>query len=143
MKDDGSTPGVDDPELESEVIRGEVRLAGHRRVSHGLFLPLRAGLSDEAEFVRDLRAWQRVLPEGSVFTHVTGARLRGWVLPKLPEHVPVFAAVEGNPGDLSGRGSSSRGSSERVHRNSGRDSPSTALRRFCSVLRVTSGCSTW
>jgi hypothetical protein len=30
-----------------------------------------------------------------VFTHVTGARLRGWRLPALPEQTPVFAAVHG------------------------------------------------
>lgn len=74
-------------------IRGEVRLVGHRRVSHGLFLPLREGLSGDQEFLRDLRAYQLVLPPGAVFTHLTGARLLGWRLPKLPEQVPVFAAV--------------------------------------------------
>jgi hypothetical protein len=77
-------------------IRGEVRLAGHRRVSHGLFVRLRADLTTDQEFVRDLRAYQLVLPASAVFTHVTGARLRGWRLPRLPEQVPVFAAVEGD-----------------------------------------------
>lgn len=79
-----------------EPIRGEMRLLGYRRVSHGLFLQVRDGLSEEEEFRRDLRAWLAVLPKGAVFTHVTGARLRGWSLPKLPEQVPVFAAVEGD-----------------------------------------------
>ncbi len=79
-----------------EPIRGEMRVLGYRRVSHGLFLQVRDGLSEEEEFRRDLRAWLAVLPEGAVFTHVTGARLRGWSLPKLPEQVPVFAAVEGD-----------------------------------------------
>ncbi len=86
----GNVPGV-------EAIRGQVRLAGHRRVSHGLYLPLRPGVTTDAEMVRELRAWQLVLPDRAAFTHVTGARLRGWQLPKLPEQVPVFAAVEGNP----------------------------------------------
>jgi hypothetical protein len=94
---DESPPSTDDAEPAPEAIRGEVRLAGHRRVSHGLFLPLRSGLSSKDEFLRDLRAWQRVLPEGTVFTHITGAKLRGWPLPKLPEQVPVFAAAEGDP----------------------------------------------
>jgi len=31
-----------------------------------------------------------------VFTHVTAARLLGWQLPKLPEQVPIFVAVDGN-----------------------------------------------
>lgn len=76
-------------------IRGEVRLAGHRRVSHGLFLPVTEGLSDEEEFRRDLSAWMLVLPDEAVFTHLTAARLRRWRLPALPEQVPFFAAVRG------------------------------------------------
>jgi hypothetical protein len=79
-----------------EPIRGEVRLAGHRRVSHGLFLRLRDDLSADREFVRDLTAYLLVLPASAVFTHLTGARLLGWQLPRLPEHVPVFVAVDGD-----------------------------------------------
>jgi hypothetical protein len=78
------------------ALRGEIRLATLRRVSHGLGVVKRAGLSDEEEWHRDLRAYQMVLPPGSVFTHLTGARLLGWQLPKLPEQVPVFAAVTGD-----------------------------------------------
>jgi hypothetical protein len=84
------------PEGLAEAIRGEVRLAGHVRVSHGLFLPIVAGLTAEAAFERELRAWQLVLPKSAVFTHVTAARLYGWALPKLPTSVPVFAAVQGD-----------------------------------------------
>ena len=80
---------------DTAAIRGEVRAAGHRRVSHGLFLPVTDGLTDEEEFRRDLSAWMLVLPEGAAFTHLTAARLRGWRLPSLPEQVPVFAAVRG------------------------------------------------
>ncbi len=76
-------------------IRGEVRLAGFRRISHGLFLPDVGGLTHEEEFRRELFAWLLVLPRGAVFTHLTAARLRGWRLPALPEQVPVFAAVRG------------------------------------------------
>lgn len=83
-------------EEEDEPIRGQRRCKGYRRVSHGLFLKERDGLSDDEEFRRDLKALLMVLPEGAVFTHVTGARLRGWDLPKLPEQVPVFAAAEGD-----------------------------------------------
>jgi hypothetical protein len=95
-------PGINEPTHglrpphSSEAIRGEVRLTGHRRVSHGLFLPIATGLSAEAELVRELEAWRLVLPESAVFTHVTAARAYGWQLPKLPDHVPIFAAVEGN-----------------------------------------------
>lgn len=77
-----------------EPIRGEVRLAGHRRVSHGLFVEMLDGLSEDEEFFRDLRAYLLVLPKSAVFTHLTGARLRGWHLPQLPEQVPVFVAVD-------------------------------------------------
>lgn len=78
-----------------EPIRGEVRVCGFRRVSHGLFLLERPGLSEEEEFLRELGAWRLVLPAGAVFTHVTAARLLGWTLPQLPVPPPVFAAVHG------------------------------------------------
>jgi hypothetical protein len=85
------------PEHETDgPIRGEVRLVGFRRVSHGLFLRVRPGLTDDEEFKRDLRAWREVLPGDAVFTHVTAARLRGWQLPALPPQVPVFVAVSGD-----------------------------------------------
>jgi hypothetical protein len=76
-----------------DPIRGEVRAEGFRRVGHGLYLQDRPGLHDDEEFRRELDAWLLVLPAGAVFTHVTGARLRGWRLPALPEQVPVFAAT--------------------------------------------------
>jgi len=81
---------------DDEPIRGEVRMRGFRRVSHGLFVVDHPGLSENDEFLRDLRAWVMVLPEGAVFTHVTAARLLGWRLPHLPAPVPVFAAVHGS-----------------------------------------------
>lgn len=76
-------------------IRGHIRRADHRRVSHGLFLKVApdAEPDSEDELLRDLHAWLLVLPPGAAFTHLTGARLRGWQLPSLPEDVPVFAAV--------------------------------------------------
>ncbi|WP_244928209.1 hypothetical protein [Nocardioides sp. W7] len=84
-----------DPERSGdEPIRGHVRSRGFRRVSHGLFLKIVADLDQADEFLRDLEAWTEVLPDSAVFTHVTAARLLGWELPKLPEQVPVFAAVD-------------------------------------------------
>lgn len=79
---------------DDKPIRGQVRLVGHRRVSHGLYVRLRTGLTKDEEFVRELAAYLLVLPRSAVFTHLTGARLRGWQLPKLPEQVPVFVAVD-------------------------------------------------
>jgi hypothetical protein len=93
--DDETEPPPEESDA-TKPLRGHIRLAGHRRVSHGLFLPLVSGLTAEAEFVRDLVAWQEVLPDTAAFTHVTGARLLGWQLPRLPVEVPVFAAVKGD-----------------------------------------------
>jgi very-short-patch-repair endonuclease len=78
-------------------FRGVIRLASERRVSHGLGVFRREGLTEDEEFRRDLNAYLLVLPEGARFTHVTAARLLGWQLPKLPDQVPVFAAVSGDP----------------------------------------------
>src|SRR5688572_10193953 len=78
---------------EDAPIRGHVRSADARRVAHGLFLRVR-DLEPDLEFQRELRAWKLVLPPDAVFTHVTGARVRGWQLPALPEQVPVFAATQ-------------------------------------------------
>jgi hypothetical protein len=77
-------------------VRGHIRLAGHRRVSHGLFLPSGEEVDPhaEGEWHRELAAWRLVLPTGAAYTHLTGARLRNWQLPRLPEQVPVFAAVD-------------------------------------------------
>ncbi|MFA6574751.1 MAG: hypothetical protein WCS84_04970 [Nocardioides sp.] len=74
------------------AVLGEVRQVGYRRVSFGLYRPLTQG-DARAELLLDLAAWLLVLPRGAAFTHLTGALLRGWALPKLPEQVPVFAAV--------------------------------------------------
>jgi hypothetical protein len=89
--------GADDPSKllpldYGGALRGEVRTVGNRRVSHGLYRPITHG-SDFEEFLRDLQAWRQVLPEDSAFTHLTAALLRGWQVPKLPEQLPVFAAV--------------------------------------------------
>ncbi|MCW2765386.1 MAG: hypothetical protein JWO11_1345 [Nocardioides sp.] len=78
---------------ENGPLRGEIRSAAFRRVSHGLFLPIAEGLDHRAEELRELAAWRLVLPEDAVFTHVTAASLYDWWLPPLPEFVPVFAAM--------------------------------------------------
>src|SRR5262245_12138511 len=87
---------TDDENDSDPPFRGEIRLVGERRVSHGVGVRRRDDLTPEQEFRRDLRAYLLVLPPSAVFTHVTGARLLGWDLPKLPDHVPVFVAVDGD-----------------------------------------------
>lgn len=89
----GETTERYEPAKGEHPIRGHIRAAGFDRVSHGLFLPSSKRDDPDEQWHRLLHAWQQVLPENAVFTHVTGARLYGWDLPKLPEHVPVFAAV--------------------------------------------------
>ncbi|HEU5038270.1 MAG TPA: hypothetical protein VFT70_14775 [Nocardioides sp.] len=67
-------------------------------MSHGLGVLKRDGLSAQEERIRDLRAYLEVLPASARFTHLTGAEILGWQLPKLPEQVPVFVAVDrGDP----------------------------------------------
>lgn len=78
---------------QDEPIRGQMRTKGYRRVSHGVFLRLVAGIGHEAELRRDLRAWLVVLPARSVFTGLTAAWLLGWQLPRLDEQTPVFVAT--------------------------------------------------
>ena len=73
-------------------IRGEVRLRGYRRVSHGLYVPTRPGEPPSARRQRDLAAYTMVLPPDAGFTHITAAGLREWALPLLPDLAPVFAA---------------------------------------------------
>jgi hypothetical protein len=77
-----------------EPIRGQIRVTGFRRVSHGLYLPLSDRTDEDAEWLRNLQAWLLVLPPDAVFTHVTAAALYGWWLPQLPDFVPVFAATD-------------------------------------------------
>lgn len=81
-------------EHDDEPIRGEIRLASVRRVSHGLGVTKRVGLSDRQEWYRDLRAYLAVLPPSARYTHLTAAAILGWQLPKLPDQVPVFVAVD-------------------------------------------------
>lgn len=83
------------PDEVAHAQRGEVRVAGFRRVSFGLYRPETEGDASSEE-LKDLQALRLVLPAGAAFTHVTGARLRGWDLPHLPEQVPVFASVAGD-----------------------------------------------
>jgi hypothetical protein len=78
---------------QDDPIRGQMRVRGFRRVSHGLFLRHTEGLDSDLELRRDLRAWLMVLPPGSVLTGLTAAALLGWPLPRLDEQTPVFAAT--------------------------------------------------
>lgn len=79
-----------------DAIRGQVRLVGFERLSHGLYQPTRPGLSADQAFLRELHALLLVLPPGAAFTHMTAARVLQWQLPNLPDNVPVFAAVRGD-----------------------------------------------
>lgn len=83
-------------ENRSGAIKGEVRLSGWDRLSHGLHLPELKNEPATARTLRQLDAWRLVLPPDSGCTHITAAWLRGWWMPQLPEHVPVFASGPGS-----------------------------------------------
>lgn len=74
-------------------VRGHYRLQQLERVAHGLFQPKRTDEDPPDAWRRRLEAWLLLLPPGACFTHLTGAVLLGWWLPKMPEQLPVFAAV--------------------------------------------------
>jgi hypothetical protein len=71
-----------------DVVRGRVRRAGWTSVARGVHVE-----GEEPDLAQRLRAWSLVLPETAVFTHLTGAALRGWWLPAPVPH-PVFSAVD-------------------------------------------------
>lgn len=74
-----------------------------RKMAHGSYLPVSwqrvtrgaarsaAKDSDDA-WLGDLAAIQQVLPKNSRWTHLTGARIRGWWLPPVPNGLPHLAA---------------------------------------------------
>ena len=70
-----------------DVVRGRRRGPAWTPVAHGLHV--RA----DAEPAAQLRAWQLLLPAHGCFTHLTGAAIRGWWLPPLPDGLPVFVAL--------------------------------------------------
>lgn len=88
----GMTDKLIRPRNDQPPLRGNIRVGGYRRVSHGLYLPIGVEGDEREEQLRDLSAWRLVLPADAVFTHITAADLCGWWLPKLPRFVPVFAA---------------------------------------------------
>lgn len=77
----------------SAPIRGHIRTAGFRQVSHGLFLPDLSPGSARSEWLRELDAWRLVLPANAVFTHITASAVARWWVPTWREWVPTFAAV--------------------------------------------------
>lgn len=76
--DDAGPPGP---------VRGRRRGADWAQVGHGLHAPADAGPRAR------LAAWQLLLPGHGCFTHLTGAGLRGWWLPQVPEGLPTFVAL--------------------------------------------------
>jgi hypothetical protein len=73
---------------EDEVRWGRRPGVGWTPVTYGAHV--RADLADDLS--ARLRAWQLVLPFWSSFTGLTAAMLRGWWVPPLPDHLPLFVA---------------------------------------------------
>ena len=72
------------------VTRGVLDGPKYEQASYGVHLP--RGTNDLAT---RCRAIQRVLPPAAVWSHYTGAMLRGWSRPWLPSRVPLFASLPG------------------------------------------------
>jgi hypothetical protein len=90
---------VDEIVLTSRV--GPVaRRVRYEQVTHGVH----ATRGSVAELSSRCRAIQRVLPSEALFSHFTGARLRGWQLPALPEWLPIFASLPRDGTHLKRRG---------------------------------------
>lgn len=79
---------VDEIVLTSEA-GGAVRRVAYEQVTHGVHA-VRGSVEGLA--ARCL-AIQRALPSEALFSHYTGAMLRGWQLPGLPEWLPIFASL--------------------------------------------------
>jgi very-short-patch-repair endonuclease len=79
---------------ERDVVVGQVRRRGWRRVGFGLYR--RGGHDDPVglgDFEADLQAWQQVLPDSGCITHLTAAALYGMWLPPLPPRLPIFVSM--------------------------------------------------
>lgn len=77
------------------AIKGHVRWSGYDRLAHGLHLPDGSNEAATERTLRLLDAWTMLLPPNAGYTHITAAWLRGWWMPQLPEHVPLFASGPG------------------------------------------------
>lgn len=82
---------------ERDIVVGQVRRRGWRRVGFGLYR--RGSLNgyddpvEPGDVEADLQAWQQVLPESGCITHLTAAALYGMWLPPLPTALPVFVSM--------------------------------------------------
>lgn len=72
------------------LVRGAHVPFSWQRVTRGVARS--AAKEPEDAWLGDLAAIQQVLPPGSRWTHLTGARIRGWWLPPLPQGLPHLAA---------------------------------------------------
>lgn len=72
------------------ITRGVLDGPKYEQASYGVHLPF--GTNDLAT---RCRAIQRVLPPAVVWSHYTGAMLRGWSRPWLPRRLPLFASLPG------------------------------------------------
>src|SRR3954470_5059006 len=72
---------------EQPPFRGRSPGTGWRRVTFGIHV------ADDS-LLSELSGWQLLLPAHGCFTHLTGAKLRGWWLPPVPAALPVFVSLE-------------------------------------------------
>ncbi len=93
----GSLPDLPAPAVRARdagrlgLVPNHLRRREWQRLSYGLY----ARTDPERSFAETVRLTTAVLPRGSGFGHLTGARLRGWWLPNLlpPAAGPLFAST--------------------------------------------------
>lgn len=81
-------------ELAASAIRGCPRLTCFQSVTRGIHRRRLDGGESRDEWLADLAGWQLLLTNHGCFTALTGARIRGWLLPPLPDETPVFVAMQ-------------------------------------------------
>lgn len=82
------------------LTRGVLDGPRYEQLSYGVHLPR----GTATQLVTRCRAVQRVLPPAAMWSHYTGAMLRGWSRPWLPGPLPLFASLPGRGTHLYRRG---------------------------------------
>lgn len=86
--------GGDMTDLATDAVRGCPRQVCFQPVTRGIHRRRLDGGESEDEWLADLAGWQLLLTNHGCFTALTAARIRGWMLPPLPDDTPVFVAMQ-------------------------------------------------
>ncbi len=81
-------------DLATDAVRGCPRRVCFQPVTRGIHRRRLDGGESEDEWLADLAGWQLLLTNHGCFTALTAARIRGWMLPPLPDDTPVLVAMQ-------------------------------------------------